>query len=335
MNTNYSYEEKAVAFPQPSFSIAETPDLKTPSVHIFGTKDASGQSQLLTIDLKTRSPTQTLKIQKGYGPGVLYNPPTETLLQAQPGALLVHKLGINQVVKIKYEQDGEETKVPSLSKVVGELALLLKESTLILVNIKTLNFSRLDIGESGYECIDFVHTGGNTIGVLVRSKSNINEGAVKIFDIIKKELLKVFKLELKSQGSAEKLKPSIFYHYGLKQIIVYRGEEVQAQERLVGVSTINPETLEAKSSAFKIAVQNLEGSKLVQYCSTNNSLYLAMEGGTVFQIGLGNGGYVGGLGDFKGLEAICTHPLWDGVFLVFRPEKEILKMGFVVREAGK
>lgn len=330
MSSSYAYEEKAVPFTQKSFSIAETPDLKNPSVHVFGNKDASGQSQLLTIDLKTRSPTQALKLEKGYSSGVIYNPPTQTLLQAQSDALLVHKLGINQVTRIKHNIS-QPNSGPALSRVVGELTLLLQGSTLVMVNLKNLKFSRLDIGEPGFQCLDFVHTGANTIGVLVRSTKNREQAAVKIFDILKKELLNVFKMKLKSQNGNEKLNPRIFFNYSKKMGVVFRGTEDMGREKIVGVSTFCLKSMETKSNGFKIAMSGKDESSIVEYSQASNSLYLATKKGQLYQIRLESGGSIGGLGTFKGLEALCTHPLWDGVMTVFRPENKVLRLGFVVK----
>lgn len=331
MQQQYTYEEKGLPFTQSSFQVPQVPDLRTPTVYIFGNKDENGSSQLVTVDLDSKTPTQTIKIEKSYSQGLIYNPPTDTLFQPNDGTLLVHNLVKNEVVRIKHGKPSTATGIPfkCISRVCGDLTLLLNDQHLVMVNTKNLEFSKLDLGEKGYENLDFTHTGGSTIAVLARNLSERTDGIVRVYDIIKKELICMFKMEFKG-NSASAISPKIFFNYATKQGIVYRGaESAGGEEQLIGISTFDPKTKAVSSQAFKLKAASYDKPSMVSYSGKSSSLYVGTVTGKLFQVCLQQEGFVGGLGTYNNLQSICTHPLWDGVLLIFKPENGILRLGFV------
>ena len=331
MEQRYKYEEKAVPFKQKSFQIPESPDQATPKVFIFGNKGSDGRSEMVTIDLKTQMPTHAMKIEKGYSGSIIYNPPTDTLYQPEDGQIIVHHLVKNQVMRLKHGEPSSKTGVPfkCLSRVCGDLVLLLDDQNLVMINTNKTEFSKLEITEKGYENIDLVHTGGNTIAVLARKLTDRSDGMVRVYDIINKELLCMFRMEFKG-NSASAISPKIFYNYSKKKGVVYRGAEAgDGETQVIGVSTFDPVSKEVTSQAFKIKAPSYDKPSMVAFSGYSNSLYLGTVTAKVFQIGLTQGGFIGGLGTYNKLQRIATHPLWDGLLLLFKPEQGIMKLGFV------
>ena len=328
MKTNYSYEEKSVPFEHSNFSVPEVPDLKKKSLFLFGHQDRSGQSELMMIDLEQKKPVQTVKIEKRYPPGLVYYPPTGTLYSAYGKYVNAHDLTKNKVNKIPMGKEMMGQANNPKARVCGDLILVLQGMNMLMVNTQNFSLSMVQIGDKDSSVIDYIHLGGNMIGVLYKNKRNSSEGMCKTYDIVKKQLITSFKVDFK-MSYGQKARPTLFYNYKQGRLIVYRGVEETGGDQIVGTSILDMKSMKVSSLAFKI--QGMSGDKPIdiKYCDANDSIYVASENGNVFQIHLSQDGRIGTLGRFNCLNEIATHPSWDGVLLLFRPQQGLMKMGFV------
>lgn len=334
MNKSCLYEERTIPFTQSHCSLALQPASTTPSITLFGCRGSQEKSQLLQIDLKKRTPTQNYIIHKRYGPGVVYYPKTEKLFQARSEAILTQDLVKNQLKRIDFGIESRSAADTGNSYLLGattNFLLILDNQKLVSINFQSMVLSIMQIYESERIVLDFVTLDEKKLAILVREEKN-EAGFIRIIDFVEKKVLAYLKIELKGKNQNQ-IQPQIFYNPKTKVGVVFRGVETKAGKVTIGFSTFCCETLKGESKAFGLPFQEGENLKFVTYSVKNNSIYLGSSLGTIFQIGLEKKSFVRKLGVYKGFEILGTHAEWDGLLLVFKPEKKSLKLGFIMSKS--